>query len=108
MVFRSIPGSGWTSRRLDLHPAQPCATVVFGTANDEKLKNLVGIAATELDVDYIVDDRTVSMRADMMEETWRIVQPVLDAWAADRARQLPAYLVGSSGPNEADSLFAKR
>ena len=31
--------------------------------------------------DVMVGDPTLFMRADMVEQTWRIVQPVLDAWA---------------------------
>jgi hypothetical protein len=28
-----------------------------------------------------IGDQTLFMRADMVEQAWRIVQPVLDAWA---------------------------
>jgi glucose-6-phosphate 1-dehydrogenase len=56
--------------------------------------------------DVMIGDPTLFMRADMVEETWRIVQPVLDAWAADRAVELPSYPAGSSGPSEADALLA--
>jgi len=45
------------------------------------------------------------MRADMVEQTWRIVQPVLDAWAENAAADLPIYPAGSSGPSEADALL---
>ena len=31
--------------------------------------------------DVMIGDPTLFMRADMVEQTWRIVQPVLDAWA---------------------------
>ncbi|MDH7798911.1 MULTISPECIES: glucose-6-phosphate dehydrogenase [unclassified Beijerinckia] len=55
--------------------------------------------------DVMIGDPTLFMRADMVEETWRIVQPVLDAWAADRMTVLPTYPAGSSGPSEADALL---
>jgi hypothetical protein len=45
------------------------------------------------------------MRADMVEQSWRIVQPVLDAWAAERA-DFPNCDSGSDGPNTADELLA--
>ena len=32
--------------------------------------------------DCMIGDQTLFQRADMVEETWRVVQPVLDAWAA--------------------------
>jgi glucose-6-phosphate 1-dehydrogenase len=41
----------------------------------------------------------------MVEETWRIVQPVLDAWAENGAADLPIYPAGGSGPSEADALL---
>lgn len=56
--------------------------------------------------DVMIGDPTLFMRADMVEQTWRIVQPVLDAWARDRAAELPSYPGGSSGPSEADALLA--
>jgi glucose-6-phosphate 1-dehydrogenase len=55
----------------------------------------------------MIGDPTLFMRADMVEQTWRIVQPVLDAWARDDAADLPIYPAGSSGPSEADALLAR-
>jgi glucose-6-phosphate 1-dehydrogenase len=53
--------------------------------------------------DVMTGDQTLFMRADMVEQTWRIVQPVLDAWAEDRSVELPVYHSGSAGPDEADA-----
>jgi len=57
--------------------------------------------------DVMIGDPSLFMRADMVEQTWRIVQPVLDAWAKNGAADLPIYPAGSSGPNEADALLAR-
>jgi glucose-6-phosphate 1-dehydrogenase len=57
--------------------------------------------------DVMIGDQTLFMRADMVEQTWRIVQPVLDAWAKNGAADLPIYPAGSSGPREADALLAR-
>jgi glucose-6-phosphate 1-dehydrogenase len=54
--------------------------------------------------DVMIGDPTLFMRADMVEQGWRIVQPVLDAWAADRT-DLPDYEAGSDGPEAADELL---
>lgn len=43
------------------------------------------------------DDPTLSVRGDMAEQCWRIVQPVLDAWAANEV-PMDEYPAGSSGP----------
>ena len=57
--------------------------------------------------DVMIGDPTLFMRADMVEQTWRIVQPVLDAWAKKGASDLPIYPSGSAGPSEADALLAR-
>jgi glucose-6-phosphate 1-dehydrogenase len=42
-------------------------------------------------------DPLLSVRADTAESCWRIVEPVLDAWAAG-AVPLDTYPAGSGGP----------
>lgn len=57
--------------------------------------------------DVMIGDPTLFMRADMVEQTWRIVQLVLDAWSSGGGSDLALYPAGSSGPVEADALLAK-
>jgi glucose-6-phosphate 1-dehydrogenase len=57
--------------------------------------------------DCMVGDATLFQRADNIEAAWRIVQPILDVWAADGTAPLPAYVAGSSGPHEADTLLGR-
>ena len=45
----------------------------------------------------LTSDPTLSVRADEIEECWRIVEPVLAAWGKD-AVKLENYPAGSSGP----------
>ena len=56
--------------------------------------------------DVMLGDQTLFMRADMVEEGWRIVQRVLDAWATEKG-DLPGYDSGSDGPRAADELLAR-
>jgi glucose-6-phosphate 1-dehydrogenase len=56
--------------------------------------------------DVMMGDQTLFMRADMVEEAWRVVQPVLDAWEAG-ASDISTYVSGSEGPLEADGLLAR-
>jgi glucose-6-phosphate 1-dehydrogenase len=42
-------------------------------------------------------DPTLSVRADEIEQCWRIVEPVLAAWRKD-AVPMQNYSAGSSGP----------
>ena len=57
--------------------------------------------------DCMIGDQTLFQRADMVEETWRVVQPVLDAWAATPPAYFPNYAAGSDGPNAADQLLQR-
>jgi len=56
--------------------------------------------------DVMTGDQTLFMRADMVEEAWRVVQPVLDSWAAKKA-EFAAYVSGGDGPEAADELLAR-
>jgi glucose-6-phosphate 1-dehydrogenase len=57
--------------------------------------------------DVMIGDQTLFMRADIVEQSWRIVQPVLDAWAKIGACDLPIYPSGTAGPREAAELLAR-
>jgi glucose-6-phosphate 1-dehydrogenase len=41
-----------------------------------------------------------------VEQSWRIVQPVLDGWAAETV-DFPSYDSGSDGPKAADELLVR-
>ncbi len=56
--------------------------------------------------DVMIGDPTLFMRADMVEQAWRVVQPVLDAWAAEKT-DFPNYNSGSDGPKAADELLRR-
>jgi glucose-6-phosphate 1-dehydrogenase len=56
--------------------------------------------------DVMIGDPILFMRADMVEQGWRIVQPVLDAWAK-QAPDFPNYASGQTGPDAADALIAQ-
>jgi len=57
--------------------------------------------------DCMVGDATLFQRADNIEAGWRIVQPILDVWAADKTSIIPSYQAGASGPEEADTLMSR-
>ena len=57
--------------------------------------------------DSMIGDASLFQRADNIEAGWRVVQPVLDAWAQDRVSQLPIYPAGDEGPSEADALVER-
>ncbi len=57
--------------------------------------------------DVMIGDQTLFQRADQVDEGWRIVQPVLDAWAKDIPQDFPNYIAGTAGPAAADVLLAR-
>jgi glucose-6-phosphate 1-dehydrogenase len=58
--------------------------------------------------DCMNGDATLFRRADEIEAGWRIVQPLLDAWAAGAPGTEPdSYPAGSAGPPEADALLTR-
>ena len=62
-----------------------------------------GDAYETLLLDVIEGDRSLFIRFDEVEECWRVVEPLLDAWAADEV-PLAGYAAGSNGPAEAETL----
>jgi glucose-6-phosphate 1-dehydrogenase len=57
-------------------------------------------------LDAMVGDPTLFIRTDEVEQAWRIVDPVLEAWQEDRA-PLASYPAGTWGPKEADALIER-
>src|SRR5579875_2727272 len=55
----------------------------FGTAPATGYETLI--------YDVMIGDATLFQRADNIEEGWKVVQPVLDAWANERPGKFPNY-----------------
>jgi len=55
--------------------------------------------------DCMMGDPTLFQRADMVEASWTVVQPVLDVWKALPPRDFPNYAAGTWGPAQADELL---
>lgn len=67
--------------------------------------NTVSTGYERLLYDCMTGDATLFQRADMVEESWEIVTPILDVWSAIPARDFPNYAAGTWGPKEADELL---
>ena len=63
-------------------------------------------AYERLIIDAMRGDATLFTRDDEVEAQWRIIDPILQAWAEDDV-PLPQYPSGSSGPEEANAILAK-
>ena len=57
--------------------------------------------------DVMIGDQTLFNRADMVEETWRVVGKVLESWSTEAPSGFPNYASGSDGPADADTLLSR-
>lgn len=57
--------------------------------------------------DVMLGDATLFMRSDQIEESWRIIMPLLEVWANNPPQKFPNYQSGSWGPPESEALIAR-
>jgi len=108
LVLRIAPDEG-ISLQFEVKrrgPLVDLAAVKMDFRYDDWFPKEPNVGYETLIYDVMIGDPTLFMRADMVEEAWRIVQPVLDAWAAEKA-DFPDYDSGSDGPKEADELLSR-
>ena len=108
LVLRIAPDEG-ISLQFEVKrpgPVVDLAAVKMDFRYDDWFPKEANVGYETLLYDVMIGDPTLFMRADMVEQTWRIVQPVLDAWAAEKA-DFPNYDSGSDGPKAADELLTR-
>jgi glucose-6-phosphate 1-dehydrogenase len=57
--------------------------------------------------DAMLGDPILFPSAAFIEQGWKLIQPLLDAWAPASGADVPKYAAGSHGPHEADRLLAQ-
>ncbi len=89
-----LPGAGYKVKNvgMDFHYNE-LSSVYLPTAYERLL------------LDAMLGDQTLFSRGDIVEEAWKFVQPILDAWKADETIPLYGYPSGTWGPPEADALL---
>jgi glucose-6-phosphate 1-dehydrogenase len=58
-------------------------------------------------LDVMRGDATLFIRADEAEAQWRLITPILEAWAKQPPPECPNYAAGTDGPASADDLPAR-
>jgi glucose-6-phosphate 1-dehydrogenase len=58
-------------------------------------------------LDAVIGDATLFMRADQIEASWAVVDPILEGWQEVAPSDFPDYEAGSWGPVAADTLIAQ-
>ena len=109
MILRIQPDEGIG---LEFAAKRPGPTVTLGSVSmDFAYKSYFKLAPNTgyetLLYDCMIGDATLFQRADNIESGWRVVQPILDAWANHPARDFPNYSAGSDGPAAGDELLAR-
>jgi glucose-6-phosphate 1-dehydrogenase len=108
LVIRIAPDEG-ISLQFEVKrrgPVVDLAPVQMEFKYDDWFEKAPNVGYETLLYDVMIGDAGLFMRADMVEHGWRIVQPVLDAWAKGKP-DFPNYASGSEGPKAADDLIAK-
>jgi glucose-6-phosphate 1-dehydrogenase len=91
-----LPGSGMRLRPVSMD-------FNYGSSFGERSPS----AYETLLVDAMTGDATLYTRQDMVEASWRAVQPILDDWAT-RKFDFPNYEAGTWGPAAADEMLARQ
>jgi glucose-6-phosphate 1-dehydrogenase len=109
LVLRIQPDEGI---RLMFNAKEPGPSMVLeGVAMDfhyaDWFKEGPSVGYETLIYDCLIGDATLFQRADQVESAWKIVDPVLDAWASEKPKQFPNYVAGSEGPECADELLTR-
>lgn len=88
------PGPQMRASRVNMDFAYRDA---FGTATPVAYETLL--------LDAMRGDATLFTRRDEVEAEWRIITPIVEAWAQLPPPEFPNYAAGSEGPDNADSLI---
>ncbi len=58
-------------------------------------------------LDALQGDPSLFTRSDAIEESWRLIDPIIQGWEQEGASESVTYPRGSWGPNEANELLAR-
>ena len=93
--FSKQPGSGMRLRPVSMDFQYGAS---FGGRSPSAYETLL--------VDAMTGDATLYTRQDMVEASWRVVEPVLAAWQSHPFK-FPNYEPGTWGPADADAMLAR-
>jgi glucose-6-phosphate 1-dehydrogenase len=76
-----------------------CYRTAFGARSPSAYETLL--------LDVMRGDATLFTRRDGVEQQWRLITPIEEAWTRQPTPQFPNYEAGSDGPAAADELLAR-
>jgi len=107
LIFRIQPEEGIELRFLAKRPgpSMHMRKVNMHFEYDEAFTRQPGTGYETMLYDCMHGDASLFSRTDLVETSWRIVQPVLDVWRDERAVEFPNYPFGSWGPKASFELL---
>jgi len=108
LIFRIQPNEGIEIRFLAKRPgpSMHMRKVNMNFEYDEAFITHPGTGYETMLYDCMHGDPSLFSRSDLVETAWSIVQPILDVWGSEKARDFPNYPFGSWGPKAAFNLLA--
>ncbi len=110
LIFRIQPKEG-----IELHflakrpgPSMNLRKVNMRFEYDEAFVSQPGTGYETMLYDCMRGDASLFSRSDLVETSWRIVQPILDVWHKEKATHFPNYPFGSWGPKASFELLTPR
>ena len=91
-----VPGPSMSSCPVDMNFNYNDA---FGVSSANGYERLL--------LDAMLGDATLFAHRDGVETTWALMTPILQAWAANPAKDFPNYAAGSWGPASSDEFLAR-
>jgi glucose-6-phosphate 1-dehydrogenase len=108
LILQIQPDEGISFQFQVKRPGQAVALapIKTGFSYKEWFPRSFNVGYETLIYDCMIGDATLFQRADMVEASWRAIEPVLNGWAAAEPLGFPNYAAGSAGPAAADALLA--
>jgi glucose-6-phosphate 1-dehydrogenase len=109
LILRIQPEEGISLRFLSKHPGEgmhlrPVSMdfnygTSFGARSPSAYETLI--------LDALIGDATLYTRQDMVEASWKAVEPILEVWHNTKF-DFPNYPAGTWGPKAADEMLERR
>jgi glucose-6-phosphate 1-dehydrogenase len=109
LIIRIQPDEGISLRFQAKVPGQSLqlGTVKMDFRYDDYFGETPSTGYETLLYDCMTGDATLFHRADIVEEGWEKVMPILEAWGTRPPSDFPNYATGTWGPAAADALLAR-
>lgn len=109
LTFRIQPDEGIAMQFEAKKPGPKLcmSTVKMNFGYQETFKGAPPESYARLFLDSMVGDQTLFARSDGVEDSWRIIDPIVNYWEKQATTPMPEYPAGGWGPAESDALLSR-